>query len=159
MADLNANDLLQLLRRRYSAPLWWSFDELRVSAGYSHGEQRLDFWAMHSYPSKSFQRLGFEIKVHRSDFTRELQKPEKRRPALLLCNRFYFVAPVGVVPIEKLPIDAGLIEPYRNGRSLTVVHEAPWIDTSPPPWGFVVALLRRHDGQSEPVTDREGGDS
>ena len=150
MADMTANDLLALLRRKYSPPLWWSFDELRISAGHSHGEQKIDFWVMHSHPSKDFMRLGFEIKVDRGDFNRELLKPEKRRPALMLCNRFYFVAPEGVVPIEKLPIDAGLIEPHLHGRGLRIVHEAPWIDTSPPPWGFVVALLRRAAGQPGP---------
>lgn len=139
---MTAEQILEKLKLRYALPRYVAFDELRVATGYTRGEQRIDFWAMDCWPSRCYARYGFEIKVSRADFSRELRQPEKRRPTLMLCNRFFFAAPVGVVPIDKLPVDAGLVEFADNGiRRVTV--EAPWIDTEPATWGFVAALMRR----------------
>ncbi len=139
---MNAADILARLQSKYCPPEWQSFAEMCVATGYTRGEQRLDFWTLSTYPGRNHTRLGFEIKVSRSDFAAELRKPAKRRPALLLVNRFYFIAPVGVVPIEKLPIDAGLIEVLESGIMKTRC-EAPWLDTEPPTWGFLASFLRR----------------
>ena len=139
---MTAQDILKRLQQRYGPPQWLAFPEMKVSTGYSRGLQRIDFFAMHSHPSKGFERRAFEIKVSRADFNTELRKPQKRRPALMLVNRFYFIAPVGIVPVEKLPIDAGLVE-IRDSGIMQIAVEAPWIDTEPPTWGFVAALIRR----------------
>lgn len=156
LLELTAGDIVAMLyerrngtpkRGREKTPEWLTFDELRVSSGYTRGEQRVDFWEMNTYPSNNYERNAYEIKISRSDFSAELRKPQKRRPALMLSNRFYFVAPAGIVPIEKLPIDAGLIEVVEKPYGLTLKKtvEAPWLDTEPPPWGFVASLIRRVD--------------
>lgn len=137
-----AAGILARLKKRYGQPQWLGFDELVVSTSYTRGLQRIDYWTMNTYPSKGYHRIAFEIKISRGDFTRELRTPWKRRPALLLANEFYFVAPSGIVPPAKLPIDAGLIELKDNG-GMRVTSPAPWIDTEPPSWGFVAALIRR----------------
>ena len=144
--DITADDILTLLRERHPHPEWLTFDELRISTGYTRGEERIDFWAMDTYPSQGYKRIAYEIKVSRGDFSAELRKPAKRKPALLLCNQFYFVAPSGVIPVDKVPIDAGLIEAKVTPAghiSLKVTSKAPWLDTEPPTWGFVAALIRR----------------
>ena len=150
---ITASDILAILqerripaRDRRNAVEWIGFPEMRVSTGYDRGEQRIDYWEMNMYPGESYKRLGYEIKVSRSDFASELKRPQKRRPALMLCNRFYFIAPAGIVPLDKLPIDSGLIEVKRQPAghlSIRTVCEAPWLDTEPPPWGFVASLVRR----------------
>lgn len=144
--NITASDILTLLRERHPQPEWLGFDELRVSSGYTRGQQRMDFWTMDTYPSAAFHRIAYEIKVSRSDFSAELRKPAKRKPALLLANQFFFVAPKGIVPAEKLPIDSGLIEACRMKAGhlvLKKVVEAPWLDTEPATWGFVASLIRR----------------
>lgn len=135
--------ILARLFDRYCRPEWLSFSEMRISTGYTHGEQRVDFFTMSTYPSKNYERLAFEIKISRSDFNAELRKPAKRRPALLLANRFYFIAPAGIVPHDRVPIDSGLIEVTDDGLWGKPVIQAPWLDTQPPTWGFVAALIRR----------------
>ncbi len=146
IAKITAVDILKLLRERYPPPEWLTFDELRISTGYTRGEERIDFWAMDTYPAQAFKRIAFEIKVSRNDFSAELRKPAKRKPALLLSNQFYFVAPVGVIPVDRIPIDAGLMEAKvmpAGHTALEIIVKAPWLDTEPATWGFVAALIRR----------------
>jgi len=141
-----ASEILTRLRERYSPPTWLAFPEMRISTGYKRGEQRIDLWAMHTYPSEAYKRVAFEIKTSRADFSTELRKPAKRRPALLLANLYYFAAPKGVVPVDKLPIDSGLLELHygpTGGLFCRETVKAPWLDTEPPTWGFVAALIRR----------------
>ena len=54
---------------------------------------------------------GNEIKVSRADFLAEIKrKPLKRRAGLRLSNESYFVAPKGIIEIDELPPEAGLLE-------------------------------------------------
>ena len=118
------------------------FDELRTGTGYGKdNEQRIDAWAIDLYPSNRLERLAFEIKVSRGDFKQEMRKPKKRRYALIYSNRFYFVAPAGMIAQNELPIEAGLIE-YSEGKCNKVL-EAPFRDSFPPTWNMVASLARR----------------
>jgi hypothetical protein len=143
---ITAKDIVKLLRERHKQPEWITVDELRVSTGYTRGEERIDFWAMDTFPSQAFKRIAYEIKLSKSDFQSEIRKPAKRKPALLLSNQFYFVAPAGIIPVDRIPIDAGLMEVTVSSEGhtyLKVVSKAPWLDTEPASWGFVAALMRR----------------
>lgn len=140
--------IVHCLYRRFSPEGdWIAFDELRVGTGYGKdAEQRLDFWAMRALPSARFLRVACEIKISRSDFLAEIRKPEKRRRALLLSNEFYFVAPHGLIKVEELPPEAGLIETHLPGELPGSIHNlvaAPWRDTPGPSWQFLAALVRR----------------
>ena len=48
---------------------------------------------------------GYEIKVDRSDFTRD----EKWHGYLQYCNKFYFACPKGLIEPEELPAQVGLV--------------------------------------------------
>jgi hypothetical protein len=142
-----ANDIYHRLVLKYPAEQWLSFGELRIGTGYGKdAEQRLDFWTMHTYPSQRFRRIACEIKISRSDFLAELRRPEKRRRALLLSNEFYFVAPHGLIRVEELPPEAGLMETHLPGEGPTSIHvrvAAPWRDTPGPTWQFLASVVRR----------------
>lgn len=47
-------------------------------------------------------RIGYEVKVSRSDMRRELLRPHKRRLALTLCHAFYFAVPKGLLTTDEL---------------------------------------------------------
>lgn len=67
---------------------------------------------------------GFEIKVHRADWLREMKNPAKARPWLDTCQRFYFVSTPGVIrwgEVEEAFPAAGWIE---VGKRVTVHREA-----------------------------------
>ena len=145
-------ELLEAVRRRHGnyggTPERWAFlEELRFGTGWGDGaEQRIDAWAMALWASKTYQRIAYELKVSRADFLHEIKSPLKRRRALTISNQFYFVVPEGLVNIEEVPLDSGLIEVYysKAGTLATrITVEAIWRDTPPPPWRFFAAILRR----------------
>ena len=155
---ISTRDILSTLRDRHDGPEWLFFPELRLGTGYalrcngrkvlSEVESRIDAFAMNCYPSKRCQRVAYEIKMTRSDFIREIRQPLKRRPAMLLTNLFYFVAPDGVLAVEDIPAECGLlvVKDKPTGYthcSLKETVPAPWRDTGPAPWHFVAALGRR----------------
>ena len=141
-----AATIVALLRKRHADQIF--VEELRGGSGYGgDSESRIDAWAMHPYPSKQNCRVAYAVKVSRSDFLRDIKQPLKHRAALNVSNEFYFVAPEGVIKPEELPLFAGLIEvketsyvahPLRLHKAVT----APWRDTTPPSWRFVVSLVR-----------------
>lgn len=160
---MTADEVLAAVRKRHpgiedGVPAWIFVPELRVSTGYPPGgelsmvrgkrvwryppKQRLDAWAMHTWPSRRYERVAYEIKVSRSDWLRELADPEKRQVAMGLSNRFYFAVPQGMVRVVEVPEGCGLVS-IIEGRGARVVVEAPWRDVEPPSLQFVAALARR----------------
>lgn len=100
----------------FSSYKWKKVDEEYVKI-YEDGinvDRTIDFFAINCYPSKSFNRIAYEIKISRSDFLQELRDPEKMKPFMELSNEFYFVAPKGLISKEELPEDVGLVEVYRK---------------------------------------------
>lgn len=129
--------------------------ELRAGAGYgTDSQRRIDAWSIQTAPSKGNHRVAYEVKASRGDFTRDLRQPQKQRPARLLSNQFYYVAPQGLIKPEDLPLWAGLLECKQPEAAsgqfyLTRTVDAPFFETEPPSWRFVVSLIRhaaKHSG-------------
>ena len=132
---------------------WVFFREVRMGTGFSPGyyrtgrlrypvDQRLDAWAMGSWPSGKFVRKAFEVKVGRSDFQREMKHPEKREAAFLVAEQFYFVTPEYMVDRGEVPEDCGLIWIKADGTVRTVVA-APERMVEPLDQRFMLSLLRQ----------------
>ncbi len=145
--------IIELLRVRHRGEVF--VEELRGGSGTgSDNERRMDAWAMHHYPSKGNRRTAYEVKISRGDFLRDIKQLLKHRPALTFSNEFYFVAPEGMIKPEELPLFAGLLEVVKSGwvqdpkpfgyvaHHLRSKVPAPWRDTTPPNWRFVVSLVR-----------------
>lgn len=87
-----------------------------------------------------------EIKVSRSDWLRELDDPAKAEAWWPYCNRFWVVAPPGIVARPELPDGWGLLElPSRGRRFKAVVPAASKEAKLTVP--LMVELLRRADNQ------------
>ena len=131
----------------YGAPRQVLFRELRVGTGFGRvNQQRIDAWAMDTWPSGLMTRTAYEAKVSRSDFLVEIRNPIKRRAALLFSNLYYFVTPPGMVKPEEIPAECGLCECWAyEGQEfrLWCVVPAPWRDNPPPTWSFFAAIARR----------------
>lgn len=139
---MNADDIHKFLDKKYEFSQAYLFHEMRIGTGWGKDAERyMDVWMIHPAMTKGIIRV-YEIKVSASDFYRELKKPGKRRPALMLCNEFYFAAPKGVIPVDKVPPECGLIEFDEDGKYVLTL-KAPWRDIAGPPWRFVAALARR----------------
>jgi len=126
-----------------------TFEELRLSSGYA-APGRIDLWAINVAPSAGNAADSYEVKVSRADFRRDTHK--KQRGARLFSDRFWFVAPVGIIPHDEVPDWAGLIEcewrcsTYRGSTPYLAIKEvikAPKRDKDSPSWGLVISLLRQ----------------
>ncbi len=162
---IDAAFLLRALKRMHPAPEWLFVRELRLGTGWGtmpapNGEwvgveHRMDAWALHTWPSRKFERHAFEVKVSRQDFEAELNNPRKRLGALALSNFFWFVAPNGLIPMERVPEEAGLIEVEAGGRA-EVVRKAPWRQAGECSWAFLASVGRALGRQSvAAATDKQ----
>ncbi len=140
--EVRSTDIQRALMDRHSdRTAWIYFPECPVGTGWK-GSNYIDGYAIAVWPSMQNKRIAYEIKVSRSDFMCEMKKPTKRRPALYFSNEFFFVAPKGMIKVEELPIECGLIEYYEDGKLNTKVP-APMRESIRPTWNFMAALLRR----------------
>ncbi len=132
------------LEQRYPLPEWTLVTELRLSAGWSGSEQRLDALAINCWPSKNHIRLGFEVKASRGDLLRDLRS-HKWKGYLPFVHQFYFVLP-REVPFgwNEVPDEAGVIRWNGRGVTMTITKGAPTND-DPPQNGpsFWVSAVRR----------------
>jgi len=144
---------------------WVFLRELRVGTGRSRQSlQRLDAFALNCYAHLGMKRVCYEIKASRADFLNEIKNPLKRRIGLHFSNEFFFVTPAGMLSIDEVPIDCGLIEVGHattedskrlirshagffqvdpdSGCYCMVTVAAPWRDSPAPTWQFTAAMLR-----------------
>jgi hypothetical protein len=63
---------------------------------------------------------GFEVKVSRSDWLRELKDTRKADPFLERCDAWWLVAPVDIIKIEEVPAAWGWLAPTKGGVALRV---------------------------------------
>lgn len=137
---MTSNDILKALQIKHIDCL--QFPELRMGTGArADAERAIDLFVMEDIPSKLFKRTAYEIKVSKSDFSRELADPCKRRAAVRFANEFYFATPERLIDPKNIPYDCGLIEVSEQGYCQVIVS-APWHDNAPN-WGFIAALARR----------------
>lgn len=133
-------DVIAMLRERYSDEGYAFFTQVRSQTGYG-GERYADAVVMSLWPSRGYELLGFEIKVHRSDWLKELNSPEKAEAICQFCDRWTIVAPRGVVKPEELPQPWGLMIATEKG--LRVTKTAPALTPAPMSRGFIASILRQ----------------
>lgn len=140
-------DMLASLRDHYSEP-WITFSEVATTTGGSW-PRRIDFFAMHPWPSKGLRSVAVEVKVSRSDFMRELEDPTKRQPWEGLVSETWFAVPCGLVQPDEVPEGWGLLERLSNGKlRRKVLPQQRQVESYPP--GFVAELLRHaHRAEAE----------
>jgi hypothetical protein len=96
---VTAAEIKAALRRRHPA----------LSAGGFVGEwtcleefHDIDLLAFSAWSSRQYRRVGYEVKVSRADYRRELLKPYKRVGAVAWCHEFFFAVPDGLLSAAEL---------------------------------------------------------
>ena len=120
---MNTQDLSALLRQRYQDEKGWALLENVKDATGHDGQRYADAMAFGLYPSRGMEIIGFELKISRSDWLRELKAPDKAEAVCRYCDKWYVV--VGEKEIVKegeLPPTWGLMAP--SGSGLRVSREA-----------------------------------
>ncbi len=119
MADTMAcatPDLRDLVAARFAAPEWCTLFELAIG----NGRRFVDAIAFNLWGSRGYELHGFEMKVSRGDWLRELKNPAKAEDWYRWCDRWWLVAPKGVVEPGELPATWGHLE-VRGSRLVTAV--------------------------------------
>lgn len=138
--DITELSIARALARRWSRPEWAFLEQVRNRTGYGGRERYADAIALNCYPSRGMELLGFEIKVSRGDWRRELEDPDKSCAIQKFCNRWWIAAPAGVVQQGELPPTWGLVE--LKGKRLVVHTDAPPLEPVALDRAFVASVLR-----------------
>lgn len=136
-------ELVELLRNYRFGPGDWAFlTDVPNSTGYAQ-RRTCDALAMNLWPSTGLELHGFELKVSRNDWVRELRQPDKATELKRFCDRWWLVAGDDTVcpNARDLPTSWGLIV-ARNGN-LVIDYPAPKLTPEPLERGFVAALVRK----------------
>jgi hypothetical protein len=144
-------ELVALLRARYPKASHALFEQVANATGASH-RRSADALVLELWPSDGLHLLGFEVKVSRGDWRRELRQPRKAEAISRYCDTWWVVAPEGVVGPSELPPGWGLLEPQavpppvgagalawqlRQRVAAVQVDPRPALDRA-----FVAALMR-----------------
>lgn len=143
-----AAELVALLRERYTAPEYAFIEEARAGTGWK-ANRSADGLALSLWPSRGIYFSGFEIKVTRGDWRRELVDPRKAEEMAALCQFWWIVAPPGLVDPAELPETWGLLEPAR--AKLKAIRKAPKLNPKAITIDVIAALLRRVTEQYVPA--------
>lgn len=135
-------NVFEALRRRYAAPEYAFFGEVRNGTGYERSTRTADGLAMGLWPSRGLDIHGFEVKTYRGDWLREKKMPEKAEEIQRFCDRWWLVvSDPEIVQEGELPPTWGLLVP--RGKKLVAKVEAPKLEATPITRLFLASLLRR----------------
>jgi hypothetical protein len=119
-----AEDIINLIYRRFAEKVgteWVLATEVSDSTGVTHSYSRvsrLDAIAVSCWRSSRYAVHGFEVKVSRSDFLREIADPDKRARFEESCNQFWFACAPDVAEPAEVPDGCGLLVATKNGSKL-----------------------------------------
>jgi len=136
-------EVLAALKARFCAPTWALIPHVRNGTGYQRRTTRTaDAVAMCLWPSRGLELNGFEVKVSRADWVKELAEPAKAEDICRFCDRWWLaVGDAEIVRPGELPPTWGLLVP--KGAGLVVKVEAPKLEAQPVDRLFLAALLRK----------------
>lgn len=142
-ARVTTDKVREMMRKRYPAPEWALLEEVAPKNGGGYGYT--DAVAIGLYQSRGHAVHGFEYKVSRGDWLKELKSPGKAEAVFSYCDRWWLVAAKGIVWPGELPATWGLIE--ATPATLRVSIEAPKLQPKPLSREFFASLVRRaHEG-------------
>lgn len=136
-----SDDLEQSLRTRFCPPEWAFIPQVRNGTGYLKTPRTADALAMGLWPSRGLHLHGFEIKVNRGDWIRELKNPQKAEELAQFCDFWWIVAPQDIIKAEEVPVTWGLMVPF--GMTTKIIKQAQQLTPETVDKLFLAALLRR----------------
>lgn len=135
--------LHDLLNKRFSAPQYALFYEVRNATGYGIGgpTRYADALAMSLWPSRGLDLYGIEVKQDRRDWLRELDNPAKAEAIAQFCEYWYIAVPNDeIVKLDELPKTWGLL--VAKGSKLVEARKPGKRKVKPWTRAFIASLLR-----------------
>lgn len=138
---IDASKLRALLRRKYPGDQFAMLYEVRDAAGFA-ARRSADVMVIGLWPSRGCMVEGMELKVSRSDWLRELKKPQKAEAFFPYCDRWWIIAAnKDVVRLEELPQTWGLMIPRAGGMG--ILRQAPDLKPEPVDRYLLAAMMKR----------------
>ena len=138
---MSADELRARLRRKFPPDQYAMLYEVRDAAGFA-ASRSADVVMIGLWPSRGCLIEGMEIKVSRTDWLRELKKPQKAEAFVPYCDHWWIVTgDAGIVKESELPPTWGLM--VASGRGLGVVREAPKLEPKALDRTLLAAMLKR----------------
>jgi hypothetical protein len=137
--------LLDVLAKNYQFPHFAFMREFRDATGFD-AIRSADALAFGMYVSRGQVIIGFEVKVSRSDWLRELKDPAKADPIARYCDYFNLVVPAtgpGVCAISELPSPWGLIQVDVEKARTKIIKKAEKLDAAPITRSFLCAIVKQ----------------
>lgn len=120
MTKHNERAVFKLLEAKYPKSEYALFPQVPDGTG-STKRRTADAICMSLWPSRGLEVEGFEIKVSRPDWLKELNgDPSKAESWAKHCDRWWIVAPAGIVKKDELPKTWGLLSFSDKGLRKTV---------------------------------------
>lgn len=143
---LTTGEVMDRLRKRYADTGYAVLREVGDATG-ARQKRWADALCMSLWPSRGLSLIGFEVKVSRGDWLKELKDPSKADAICRYCDRWYVVAgDASIVRPGELPPTWGLLVPHGEGLKVSV--EAPELSPQPFDRLFVASIMRRACEQS-----------
>ena len=132
---LNKASIWDQLRRFYPENQYALLSEVRNDAGFN-ASNAADYIAIGLWPSRGLDIIGIELKMFRSDWLRELKKPEKAEPIFKYCDYFFLLCgDENIARKEEIPENWGYL--YSKGNKIKVGKAAPMLYPSHIEKGFL----------------------
>lgn len=138
----DAGAVMAALAKRYRAPEFALFEQVGNGTGFA-ANRWADAVAMSLWPSRGLDLYGFEIKVSRHDWIRELRRPDKAEDIASGCDFWYVVVPrPEIVELSELPAPWGLL--HTTARGIFTLKQAERrLPPAPMDRPMLAAILRR----------------
>ena len=148
---LAAHDLFLRLQGTFSAPAYITLEEVRDATGFD-GNRTADAMAISLYRSRGKALYGFEMKVSRGDWLKELKQPEKAESIMRYCNYWALVVPdKSIVKEGELPPSWGMYVAQKN--RLKCIVPCPKLDPLPMSMTMLTALAYAIDQRNKRADD------
>lgn len=124
-AEMTSGDIINALRDHYDPKAYAMLTEVRNATGFGTRTRTADALVMSLWPSRGIHLIGFEIKISRNDFAKELADPSKAEEFARFCAQWFIAAPKGLIKPEELPTGWGLCEVAETGKVRFVKPSPP----------------------------------
>ena len=136
---MTSNEVLTALANKFAPPEYAFLAEVRNSVGFTKA-RTADAMAMSLWPSRGLYMTGFEIKVSRADWKRELEQPEKAEAMARFCRHWFIACPDRMIEVKEVPSGWGLI--YVKDEKVRFAKPAPENAAEEPTWMLFASLMR-----------------
>lgn len=137
--------ILHAIARKHTIAKDLFFTEVKDGPTLFGEHRRIDAIAIK--PSWRHQCItGYEVKVNRKDFERDIKWPGYRD----MCHKLFFACPAGLIQPEELPEDVGLIWYDPDKRTIITKRAAAFRDIEIPWQMFYYLVISRTDTDRHP---------